>query len=81
MADRPQTEDMLFPTSEFDIRLTRREKEVLRLIAAGCADREIAAALAIRPRTVEWHGANLRRKLGAGTRTALAAYAIHHGIE
>lgn len=61
--------------------LTRREREILRLVAAGRADREIAAALAIRPRTVEWHVANILRKLGAASRTAAAAHAIRHGLD
>ena len=61
--------------------LTRREREVLRLVAVGWSDREIAATLAIRPRTVEWHVANLLRKLGVGSRTAAAAHAIRHGLD
>jgi len=61
--------------------LTPREREVLRLVAAGQTDREIAAALAIRPRTVEWHVANLLRKLAIGSRTAAAAYAIRRGLD
>jgi len=61
--------------------LTRREREILRLVAAGATDREIAAALAIRPRTAEWHVANVLRKLGVGSRTAAAAFAIRHGLD
>ncbi len=60
--------------------LTRRERDILRLVAAGQSDREIAAALTIRPRTVEWHVANIRRKLGVRSRTAAAAHAIRHGL-
>lgn len=62
-------------------RLTRREGEVLRLVASGRTDREIAAALAIKPRTVEWHVANVLRKLKVGSRTAAAAHAIRHGLD
>ena len=61
--------------------LTRREREVLRLVVVGQSDREIAAALAIRPRTVEWHVANVLRKLGVGSRTAATAHAIRHGLD
>ncbi len=61
--------------------LTRRESEVLRLVASGRTDREIAAALGIRPRTVEWHVANVLRKLRVGSRTAAAAHAIRHGLD
>ena len=61
--------------------LTRRERDVLRLVATGRTDREIAADLAIKPRTVEWHVANLLRKLKVGSRTAAAAHAIRHGLD
>jgi DNA-binding CsgD family transcriptional regulator len=47
--------------------LTTRERDVLRLVAAGRTDREIAAALAIRPRTAEWHVANVLRKRKVGS--------------
>ena len=62
-------------------RLTRREHEILRHVAAGRTDREIAAALAITPRTAEWHVANVLRKLKVGSRTAAAAHAIRHGLD
>ena len=73
------------PTSEQasaagTVGLTRRERDVLRLVAAGQSDREIAGALAIRPRTVEWHVANVLRKLRVGSRTAAATYAVRHGL-
>lgn len=61
--------------------LTERELAVLRLVAEGGTDRQIAEALAIRQRTVEWHVSNLLRKLGVGSRTAAAAYAIRHGLD
>jgi non-specific serine/threonine protein kinase len=60
--------------------LTAREVEVLRLVAAGQTDREIAAALFVSRRTVEWHLSNLLAKLGVGSRTAAAAYAIREGL-
>jgi len=62
------------------VSLTRQEREVLRLVAVGHTDREIAVALSIRPRTAEWHVANILRKLGLGSRTAAAAYAIRQGL-
>src|SRR5436189_6265017 len=46
-------------------RLTRREVEVLRLVAAGHSNRQIAAALFLSARTVERHVANLCLKVGA----------------
>jgi DNA-binding CsgD family transcriptional regulator len=48
--------------------LTEREHEVLVLIADGLSTLEIAARLYISKRTVETHRANLRRKLGIGSR-------------
>ncbi len=60
--------------------LTRREREVLRLVAEGRTDREIAAALFIGERTVEWHLTNAFNKLGVGTRAAAAAAALRLGL-
>ena len=60
--------------------LTTREREVLRLLAAGLSDREIAGALSISPRTVGGHVTNVLAKLGADSRTAAAAFAIRHGL-
>lgn len=52
--------------------LSGRELEVLRLLSDGMTDREIAAALAISPRTVESHVSNLLRKLGLRNRAEAA---------
>jgi DNA-binding CsgD family transcriptional regulator/tetratricopeptide (TPR) repeat protein len=60
--------------------LTAREVEVLRLIAAGASNREIADALFISLRTVTTHVANTFFKLGVNSRTAAAAYGIRHGF-
>ena len=60
--------------------LTRREGEVLRLIAAGKSNREIAAALFLSPRTAERHVANIYLKLGAHSKAEAAAYALRHGL-
>jgi FixJ family two-component response regulator len=46
--------------------LSRRESQVLELLAAGCSNKEIARRLAISPRTVEIHRGNMMTKLGAG---------------
>jgi non-specific serine/threonine protein kinase len=56
--------------------LTIRETEVLRLLAQGLSDREIAETLFLSPRTVEWHVTHVLDKLGVQTRTAAAAAAI-----
>ena len=60
--------------------LTRREREVLRLVAEGQTDRAIAAALSIGERTVEWHLTNAFNKLGVSTRAAAAAAALRRGL-
>ena len=56
-----------------------REEEVLRLIALGHSNKEIAARLSVSVKTVEAHKANGMRKLGLGGRTDLVGYAIFRG--
>jgi DNA-binding NarL/FixJ family response regulator len=60
--------------------LTPRELEVLRLLAEGRSDREIAAALFIGHRTVMTHVANILNKLGVDSRTAAATHAVRHDL-
>ena len=60
--------------------LTRRELEVLRLIAAGKSNRAMAAALYLSPRTVERHVANVYLKIGAHSKAEATAYALGHGL-
>jgi LuxR family transcriptional regulator, maltose regulon positive regulatory protein len=63
--------------------LTPREIEVLRLIAVGRSNQEIAAALGLSVRTVERHISNIYAKLGASgavARTTATAYALRHGL-
>jgi non-specific serine/threonine protein kinase len=60
--------------------LSRRESDVLRLIAEGKSNREIAALLVLSLRTVERHTSNLYAKLGAGNRAAAAVYAVRNGV-
>jgi DNA-binding CsgD family transcriptional regulator len=60
--------------------LTTRELEVLRLVAAGHSDREIAAALYITRYTAMVHLKNIRRKLGVDSRAAVASYAVRLGL-
>ncbi len=63
------------------VRLSAREREVLRLIAQGHTDREIAAALFISRRTATTHLTHILDKLGLDSRTAAAAYAVRHGLD
>jgi DNA-binding CsgD family transcriptional regulator/pimeloyl-ACP methyl ester carboxylesterase len=60
--------------------LTPRERDVLRLLAAGESNAEIARRLGIAVHTVERHSANLYRKIGARGRTDAAAYALRQGL-
>jgi non-specific serine/threonine protein kinase len=63
-----------------DAGLTPRETEVLRLLAQGSTDREIADALSISPRTAEKHVRAILGKLDVPTRTAAATFAIRNGL-
>jgi DNA-binding CsgD family transcriptional regulator len=60
--------------------LTNRELEVLRLIAAGDSNREIAAALVISEHTAARHVQNIFAKLGVSSRTAAGAFAFEHHL-
>jgi pimeloyl-ACP methyl ester carboxylesterase/DNA-binding CsgD family transcriptional regulator len=60
--------------------LSAREREVLALVAQGLNDREIAAQLVVSPHTVHRHVANIRNKLGRGSRTAAVAEAARLGL-
>jgi NarL family two-component system response regulator LiaR len=60
--------------------LTDRESEVLRLIARGKANKEIAAELSIGEKTVKTHVSNILMKLDVQSRTQAALYAAQHGL-
>ncbi len=60
--------------------LTPRELEVLRLLAGGYANREIAAALHLAPGTVKNHVSSVLLKLGVGDRTKAVLRALHLGL-
>jgi two-component system response regulator NreC len=60
--------------------LTDREREVLKLIAFGHTNNEIAAQLYLSVRTVESHRAHIQQKLGLQTRAQLVRYALDRGL-
>ncbi len=60
--------------------LSRREREVLALIADGLSDREIAERIVVSHHTVHRHVANIRHKLGSGSRAAAVAEAARLGL-
>jgi pimeloyl-ACP methyl ester carboxylesterase/DNA-binding CsgD family transcriptional regulator len=63
-----------------DVLLSAREREVLALVADGLNDGEIAEQLVLSPHTVHRHVANIRHKLGRGSRTAAVAEAARLGL-
>jgi DNA-binding NarL/FixJ family response regulator len=60
--------------------LTAREAEVLKLIASGLSNGEIAAALVVTPATVKTHVNRIFYKIGARDRAQAVRYAYEHGI-
>jgi DNA-binding NarL/FixJ family response regulator len=60
--------------------LTKREKEVLRLVAQGLTDAQVGDALVISPRTVNAHLRSIYSKLNITSRHALTLFAIEHHL-
>ena len=60
--------------------ITAREKEVLRLVADGLGNKQVAATLNISEHTVKFHITSIMTKLDAGTRTEAVAVAIRRGL-
>ena len=67
------------PATAFSL-LTRRELDVLRLVAEGMTSREIGLSLTIGTRTVETHRAHIMRKLSLRTHGDLVAFAVRHNL-
>jgi DNA-binding NarL/FixJ family response regulator len=61
-------------------RLTHREREVIKLVAEGYRNREIAQVMCLSAKTVEKHRANLMKKLSLHNATAVTAFAFAHGL-
>ena len=60
--------------------LSAREADVLRLVANGLTNAEVAEKLFLSPRTVDWHLGSIYRKLGLHSRTEAARFASEHGL-
>ncbi|HTY37129.1 MAG TPA: response regulator transcription factor [Bacteroidota bacterium] len=65
---------------KLDVPLTRREREILALVANGFTNQQIADQLFISPRTVDTHRTNIMQKLDIHDLANLVRYAIEHGI-
>ncbi len=68
------------PLAELPEPLTRRESEVLQMLASGLGNKEIATRLTISDHTVKFHVASILGKLGAASRTEAVAVGIRHGL-
>jgi DNA-binding NarL/FixJ family response regulator len=68
------------PLTELTEPLTRREREVLQMLASGLVNKEIAAKLSISEHTVKFHVASILGKLGAATRTEAVSLGIRRGL-
>ena len=66
--------------SRVPLDLTTREHEVLKCLASGARNKQIAEQLSLTTRTVRFHNENLYRKLGAQTRTQAIRIAIQQGL-
>jgi predicted ATPase/DNA-binding CsgD family transcriptional regulator len=80
VAEPPVLADRAVPPISAPDGLTRREVEVLRLLAAGRTTQELAAELSVSVATVERHITNLYRKIGARGRADATAYALRAGL-
>jgi DNA-binding NarL/FixJ family response regulator len=68
------------PNNELEVPLTRRESEVLKQLALGLSNKEIAQALNISYETVKEHVQHVLRKLGVSDRTQAAVWAVRKGL-
>ncbi len=79
--DLARVDGLLGTSASRDVHgLTRRELQVLRLVAAGATNRGIATELVLSERTVDRHVSNIYAKLGLSSRAAATAYAYEHQL-
>jgi len=85
-ADQPEGRDApgpvaaVAPSPSVTQMLTRRELEVLGLLAQGLSNKEMAGVMWLSDRTVERHITSLYRKIGVARRSEATAFALRHGI-
>jgi len=77
---RVELDDLAHPAAENDLDLTARERDVLRLVAAGRTNREIGAELYMSPKTASVHVSRILRKLNARGRVEAASIAHRRGL-
>jgi DNA-binding NarL/FixJ family response regulator len=68
------------PSADRQGRLPLRQREILQLVAEGLTLKEIASALGLSPKTVEYHKSKLMEQLGLHTTAELTKYALAHGL-
>ena len=71
-----QTEETASPLEQ----LTQREREILKLVAEGCSNKEIAARLSVAEKTVVTHRTNFMRKLGLRNVREITMFALECGL-
>ena len=62
------------------VSLTRREKQIIRLVACGMSNKSVAQLLAISDATVHFHLKNIYRKLGVRNRTSATVFIVCHAL-
>ncbi|MBI4200287.1 MAG: response regulator transcription factor [Chloroflexi bacterium] len=76
-ARQARRQEAVNPTEEA---LTQREQEVLRMVAAGATNKDVAQALNISPETVKFHLRNIMQKLHLQNRAQVISYAVRRGM-
>ena len=77
---QPETPEETVAPRAYPAGLSAREAEVLRLVAAGLTNAEVAGRLFLSSRTVEWYLSSIYRKLGLHSRTEATRFAVEHGL-
>ena len=76
----PSTAPRVLKAPAYPDGLTAREAEVLRLVAQGLTNEQVAEQLVISPRTVNTHLTSIFNKIGVSSRGAATRYAIEHNL-